>query len=86
MAGADMAQEPETVAQLWAKCEPALVPPGSGEIQRKQTKRVFYAAFHVACLNLIAATDLGEEQGANFVQAIMDECVAFGVKIAAVQA
>lgn len=69
----------ETIAQLWEKFEKLVIAPEAGAVQRKESRRVFYAAAHVTLVTTInISADLPEDEAMAKVSALMHECEAFG--------
>ncbi len=75
-----------TIAQRWAEFEAAILDPiGAGDLQRKETRRAFYAGFQAS---LTAGIEMAEESGDDdeagvlMIAALHEECLQFSGEIA----
>lgn len=75
----------ETVRQMWDEFAAAVLPPEVSAVQRRETRRAFYAAFFalLSALREIGGEDVGEEEGAARLEAWTSEVEVFHADVKA---
>lgn len=72
-----------TIKELWEKYETNVIPAEADEIQRKETRRAFYAGGASLLDALTDAPDQGADKGAEVIEGYIDEFRAYGKSVIA---
>jgi hypothetical protein len=72
----------KTIAEMWQSYDRDVLPPEAGEVQRRETKRAFYAGVWslLQQFKAVGSDDISEAQGAAILEAIQQEVGAFGAR------
>lgn len=79
----------KTIAQQWGEFDKAVLLPTAPAIQRTEMRRAFFAGFHSALLsgieisNVVGDGNDSDDIGANMLENLHRECIAFSADVQA---
>ncbi|MCC5640627.1 hypothetical protein LC593_33310 [Nostoc sp. CHAB 5844] len=77
-----MKKQPKILEQ-WQSYEKAVMPKNALSVQRQETRRAFYAGVTamISIMHQLADDDFGDEEAANALERIEQECKAFVARV-----